>query len=52
MFWKGQMKQTTILLVLIAMCFTTAIAEARLTRITAGPATVIDFPHSDQRELI
>ena len=44
MFWKGQMKQTTILLVLIAMCFTTAIAEARLTRITAGPATVIDFP--------
>jgi hypothetical protein len=38
------MKQTTILWVLIAMLLMPALAEARLTRITAGPATVIDFP--------
>src|SRR5262245_57137499 len=36
-------KQTTILWMLIAL-LTPALADARLTRISAGPATVIDFP--------
>src|SRR5262245_3380740 len=36
-------KQTTILWMLIAL-LTPALADARLTRISAGPATTIDFP--------
>src|SRR4029450_11989676 len=38
------MKQTTIFWLLITMLLLPALAEARLTRLTAGPATVIDFP--------
>ena len=38
------MKQRTIFWLLTTMLLIPALAEARLTRITAGPATVIDFP--------
>jgi hypothetical protein len=37
------MKQTTIFWLLITILLIPALVEARLTRITAGPATVIDF---------